>query len=629
MCGIAGGYWYGLNSKSTVQIEAALYKLNHRGPDHSRYENLKLRNAGSVLLGHTRLSVIDLSPDANQPMHTSDERYSVVFNGEIYNFIEIRSELQRLGIVFKTKSDTEVLLAAWSVWGAVALTKLVGMFAFVMVDRLQNTLIAARDNFGIKPFYYSNDADGFKFASEQSALCAMRFNKPELNLQRAYDYLVHAEYDYGCETFIKGVKVLPPGHILELPLNVGAKPEVTRWWLPVVKERSIISFNDASAELRELLLDSVRLHLRSDVPLGAALSGGLDSSALVCMMRYLEPDAPINTFSYIASDANVSEEFWVDRVNQHVRSIPHKLHVSSSELADDLEDLILSQGEPFGGTSIYAQYRVFKLAKENGMIVTLDGQGADELQGGYNAYPGLRIRSLIETKRYSDAWLFFNEWSNWPGRNRVDAIKRTVHAYSSGAIHQFLRELNGMHNVPNWIRQGPLLEEGVQLHYPEFTNEWDLKGRRLMGGLASSIHQKGLAALLRHGDRNSMRFSIESRVPFLTAELADFMLGLPEEYLVSINGESKHLLRASMRGIVPDDILYRKDKVGFATPERLWLLSMSETIRNWLADDLNLPFLNQKIIIKSFDSIVNGNSPFTLQVWRWINFCHWYKLTFK
>jgi asparagine synthase (glutamine-hydrolysing) len=367
------------------------------------------------------------------------------------------------------------------------------------------------------------------------------------------------------------------------------------------------------------------LHLRSDVPLGAALSGGLDSSAIVCAMRHLEPDAPIHTFSFIARDSMVSEEAWVDRVNQHVGANAHKVSVSSSDLASDLEDLIATQGEPFGGTSIYAQYRVFRLAKECGMTVTLDGQGADELLGGYNAYPGQRIRSLLEQRRYADAWGFLHAWSRWPGRSRLQGLKRVAGVYSEGGLHQQLRRLNGMSSEPEWIRPGPLRESGVQMVFPELPKVHDVPGRRMMESMASSLSQRGLLALLRHGDRNSMRFSIESRVPFLTSQLADFALALPEEYLVSLQGESKHLLRAAMRGIVPDAVLDRRDKIGFATPEKQWLLGMSGTVRQWLSEDLRLPFLDQRKVVEHFDQIVAGRRPFTWQVWRWINFCQWYR----
>jgi asparagine synthase (glutamine-hydrolysing) len=624
MCGITGGYWPASSTTAPRQMARGMAAMRHRGPDHQGYEEYAL-SEGLVLLGHARLSVIDLSESAHQPMHSGDGRLTIVFNGEIYNYLELRAELEQGGRRFSTRSDTEVLLAAWDAWGPRALQRFIGMFAFVLLDRGRQQIVVARDGFGIKPLYYAMDQDGFRFASELPALRALRTGSSQVNWQRAYDYLVHGEYDFGDATFIEGVRSLPPGHLLTLDLRPGAVPELVQWWSPQTQAVPHVPFDEAAERLRALILGNVRMHLRSDVPLGAALSGGLDSSAIVCAMRYLEPDADIHTFSYIATGASVSEEHWVDRVNQHVGARAHKVSVTPEELAVDLDDLIASQGEPFGSTSIYAQYRVFKLAKECGMTVTLDGQGADELLGGYNAYPGQRVRSLVDQGRLGAACQFLHAWSRWPGRSLWQGIKRVAGAYSEGQLYQSLRRLDGMDVMPDWIRPGPLREAGVHLAFPTPHNGYDQPGRRMMGSLAASLCQRGLPALLRHGDRNSMRFSIESRVPFLTHQLADFTLGLPEEYLVSLKGASKHLLRAAMRGIVPDAVLDRKDKIGFATPEQQWLLGMADTVRGWLAEDIGMPFLDQERVVAEFDLVVSGRRAYTWQVWRWINFIRWYR----
>jgi asparagine synthase (glutamine-hydrolysing) len=354
------------------------------------------------------------------------------------------------------------------------------------------------------------------------------------------------------------------------------------------------------------------------------LSGGVDSSAIVCAMRHLEPDSDINTFSYIARGSVVSEENWVDKINAHVGARAHKVIVSGDELAADLEDLITAQGEPFGSTSIYAQYRVFKKAKEQGITVTLEGQGADENQGGYSGYAGQRIRSLLDNGHYSEALSFLNQWSQWPGRSRLEGLKRVVGEYSEGRLHDLLRGLNGMDNCPAWIRPGPLRESGVNLGFPKHAPQQSLPGRRMMSTLATSLNTRGLLGLLRHGDRNSMRFSVESRVPFLTTDLSDFMLSLPEEYLVSPGGETKHLLRSALRGIVPAEVLDRRDKIGFATPEQQWLMGMADTLRPWLEEDLGLPFLDQTKLLEHFDAVVAGRRAYTWQVWRWVNFARWY-----
>lgn len=624
MCGIAGGFWAEPDVLTDARMEHALHVMRERGPDNRGFKKHAV-GAGVALLGHARLSIIDLSVSASQPMYTADGRYGLVFNGEIYNYVELRAELERLGKIFRTQSDTEVLLAAWETWGAGAISRCEGMFAFAVFDFHRHTCTLVRDAFGIKPLFYAVEGRTFYFASDLRALRALKRGRADLNWQRGYDYLVHGEYDFGEATFLEGFLSLRPGHLLEFDLGSANMRRPISWWSPNIAPAATMPFEDASSCLRDMLLQSVRLNLRSDVPLGAALSGGIDSSAIVCAMRHLEPDAPIHTFSFIASDSPVSEEKWVDCVNRHVRAVPHKVAVTATELAADLEDLIDTQGEPFGSTSIYAQYRVFKLAREQGITVTLDGQGADEMLGGYNGFPGQRFRSLIEQGRHRDAALFLRSWSRWPGRRALEGLKRVVGAYSTGWLHHALRNINGMDSEPEWIRSGPLRDAGVMLAYPVQHAPQKMPGRRMMGDLATALTERGLPGLLRHGDRNSMRFSVESRVPFLTPELADFALSLPEEYLVSLQGETKHVLRSAMRGIVPDEILDRKDKIGFATPEQTWLLGMTDTVRRWLKEDLHLPFLDQEKICEHFDQIVAGRRLFSWQVWRWINFCQWYK----
>lgn len=610
-----------------VEAQAA---SRHRGPDDRGLESFSIPQSNDhppyeLTLGHTRLSIIDLTSGGHQPMHSGDGRFVIVFNGEIYNYRELRQELKAVGYSFRSDSDTEVLLAAWAQWGIDGLKRLTGMFTFVVYDRKVQTLTMVRDPFGIKPFFYSMTDEGFGFASEIQALTALLPIKPTLDWQRAYDYLVHGDYDSQSSTLMHGVFHLAPGHLIELDLSTAELGEPKRWWKPNIEERSDLSLSQATEMVRERFLDNIRLHLRSDVPLGAALSGGVDSSAVVCAMRHLEPSLPIHTFSFIASGSDVNEEHWVDRVNAHVGAIPHKVHVTSQELASDLDDMIKSQGEPFGSTSIYAQYRVFKLAKDHGITVTLDGQGADEMLAGYKGYPGQRMRSLIETGRIQEAWNFLGEWSKWPGRSKKLGLKTLLGQMTEGRLYTVMRRLNGDEHCPSWLNERELRNNGVSLSYPTKTPELTMKGRRVVAELAASLSQRGLNALLRHGDRNSMRFSIESRVPFLTTDLAELLLSLPEQYLIAPNGETKHVFRAAMRGIVPDDVLDRRDKIGFETPELAWLLSMADDVREWLNDDLEIPFLNQKEILREFDLIIAGEKKFSWQVWRWINFSRWYR----
>ena len=624
MCGIVGGWWP-KDDQLAKRLLLALKKIRHRGPNGSGFHIYPFASS-SIALGHTRLSIIDLTDAGNQPMHSRDGRWAIIFNGEIYNYRELRVELRAMGEIFSSDSDTEVLLAAWAQWGASCLPRLIGMFAFAVLDKSNGKLTCVRDAFGIKPFFYSSEKEHFAFASELPALLELLPNKPDLNWQRSYDYLVHGDYDSTPETFYAGIHHLPSGHLIEINSFTGRSLQIKRWWQPQVLERPKWRFEDAVEQVREKFLHNIRMHLRSDVPLGAALSGGVDSSSIVCAMRYLEPDLPINTFSFIASNIEINEEKWVDRINSYVAAIPHKVRVTTNELTTDLNDLMKLQGEPFGSTSIYAQYRVFKLAKEEGMTVTLDGQGADEMLGGYNGYPGQRLMSLIENRKFKEASNFLNQWSKWPGRSKLHGLKTLVGQMTEGSVYENLRKLNGEQKCPKWLNKGALLDGGVSLKFPTKSFQKAFKGRRVMSELANSLTTRGLNSLLRHGDRNSMRFSIESRVPFLTTDLADLILSMPEHYLISKYGETKHVFKEAMKGIVPDEILNRKDKIGFETPEQDWLLDIAPTLRKWLSEPINLPFINQIELINEFNKIVEGKKPFTWQVWRWINLIQWYKL---
>ena len=548
MCGIAGGAWIEQPKQLNEMVHKAIHSMRFRGPNDQGVEFINTKKS-LVALAHTRLSIIDLSDAGHQPMNSSNGRWSIVFNGEIYKYRELRLELQSFGFNFTTNSDTEVLLSAWQHWGFDCLPKLVGMFAFAVFDKYSSTLTCVRDSFGINPLFYTEEHDHFAFASEIPALLELLRVKPELNWQRAYDYLVHGDYDSSPDTFYAGLKHLLPGHWIQANVLTGQIGSPQRWWHPKITERAAWRFDDAVQQVREQFLENVRLHLRSDVPFGAALSGGIDSSAVVCAMRYLEPNLPIHTFSFISEDKNFSEEPWVDRVNKHVDAISHKVKITPQDLVSDLDDLIKAQGEPFGSSSIYAQYRVFQLAKERGVSVILEGQGADEMLAGYIGYPGHRLRSLIETRNFRDAWHFYRNWSKWPGRNYYDALQYTLSEFTQGKIHSFLRNISGRPSEPSWISPDVLKAHGVKLLKPRTRSNNNMVGRRVIDELALSLSSRGLCQLLRHGDRSSMRFSIENRVPFLTLDMVNLLLSMPEEYLISSQGETKHVFRAAMSGI--------------------------------------------------------------------------------
>jgi asparagine synthase (glutamine-hydrolysing) len=566
MCGIAGS-WSRVGVPADGQrLRAGLDAIRHRGPDDlGEFAWHDPSSRARVDLGLVRLAILDLSPAGHQPMTLADGRFTISFNGEITNYLEIRNELVELGETFISDGDTEVLLKAWARWGVQALDKLEGMFAIAILDTVARTVTLARDPYGIKPLFYVDHGDRVAFCSEMSGLVEIAVPTPKLDWQAAVEYLQWGLYDHSERTFIEGVKHLRPGHYLVLDVDTGKLSEPVRYWWPPVETTYKGTYDDAVDNVRTLFLDSVKRNLRSDVPLGIALSGGLDSSAITGAVRQLEPDMPIQTFSFVAPGFAKSEHEWIALVAKAVGATSHTVATEPGDLERDLDDLILSQGEPFGGTSIYAQYRVFKLAREHGVTVTLDGQGGDELFAGYFGYPAQRMHSLLETGHWAAAAKFVSA-----SRELPDWYRRVI---PFEAVAQFaplrLRQRVRRPLVSPILEVKKLRERNVDIGYPAIGAD-PARGARLKTHLRSTLGGNGLPMLLRHGDRNSMRFSIESRVPFLDRALTKFLFSLREEWLVGPDGTTKRILRDAMRGLVPDAVIDRRDKVGFETPEAEW-----------------------------------------------------------
>lgn len=640
MCGIFGWAISAASRKQPVRpvAERLFIALKHRGPNDSGYavfDTCRKRfsekdqtqpDENLLLLGQTRLSIIDLSSAGHQPMSSPDGRYTLVFNGEIYNYVELRRELESQGVCFVSHSDSEVLLHWAAKYGPAGLTRLTGMFAFALFDAAENTLFCARDFFGIKPFYYYNGSSGFNFASELPALLEFPGVPRRVSPQMAYSYLCFGQYDIGDSTFLKGVLQLLPGHYLKIDLNHPGTVIPKCFWRPDLSKRSNMSFADAAARVKEIFLDNVRLHLRSDVPLGVALSGGIDSSAVTCAVRHLEPDAEIHTFSFVARNSEFSEENWMHKVAKHANVVPHMVELEPGDLVNDLDLMIQNLGEPFGSTSIYAQRRVFQLARECGVVVTLDGQGADELFGGYQGYPGPRLASMLLRGDIIGALRFFNATTSWPDRPRREVMRRMFREFTPDFLMTMGLQLAGQNPVPEWLDTGAMKDAGIRLGLLSDQSKLYPSRDRMRQTLAYQLTWHGLPQLLRHGDRNSMAFSIESRVPFLTREMAEFSLSLPESYLVDPSGRSKAVFREAMRGIVPDEVLDRRDKIGFATPEKQWLLSLSGWVDMTLQNAENIPYIQLDKIRREWRNICSGSAPFDWRVWRWINYVRWVEL---
>ena len=630
MCGIAGF----LSHKEKVRGEtvAPLLKLlHHRGPDDFGwfYSNGQEARVGKedltdieadVFLLHRRLSILDVTSAGWQPMATPDERYYIVFNGEIYNFLELRQELESLGQAFQSSSDTEVLLKAFQVWGPQVLPRLIGMFAFAILDRQNRQLYLARDGFGIKPLYCSVLPNGLAFASEINALLQFDSLKRTVNAQRVYDYLYYGCTDHGEETMFADIRQLPSGHYAKISLAHPNRVDPVCYWKPKTGQLADLSLEEAASKLRELFIDSVKLHLRSDVPIGSCLSGGIDSSAIVNVMRHIQPNLDLHTFSYIAEDKPINEEPWIDEVNRATNATAHKVSLGSTDLVSELEQLIALQDEPFGSTSIYAQYRVFQQAKETGVTVMLDGQGADELLAGYRHFFAGRLATLIRQGQWQNAWQFLRNASQLQGGSRLRMLVQTGRLMAPGMTN-IVRKAAGKGSFPSWLNKTWFRTRPISL----FLLKLDYSSEVLREQLRKSILETSLPMLLRFEDRNSMIWSIESRVPFLTIPLMEFIQQLPEEYLLAPDATSKNVFRLAMRGLVPDSVLDRRDKIGFQTPENRWLT----TLRPWVEQTLNsdvarsIPALDHRGMLQDWQAILNKKSAFDFRVWRWVNLIRW------
>ena len=575
-----------------------------------------------VALGHRRLSILDLSIRGHQPMCTPDQRYWIVYNGEIYNYLELREELQKSDFSFHSNSDTEVLLYAYARWGGGMLDRLVGMFAFAIYDREEKTFFLARDFFGIKPLYYSCLPGAFAFASEIKALLTLPSVSRDIHPERLHEYLYSGLTDYGGETMFAGVKQIPPGHYLRLATEYPGAPRLVRYYDVDIAQEKDMSIGEAASRLRALFLESLKLHLRSDVAVGAALSGGIDSSAIVMGMRFLQgTDLDLRAFTYVAEDPALCEERWADMVGNASAADMHKVRISGESIPSDLERLMFFQDEPFGSTSIYAQYKVMGLAKENGIKVMLDGQGADELLAGYRSSCGAMFAALVRQCRLLKAIRFCcsavqQGHSQWPV-----LLMQGGRAFLPHTFHGALKRLAGIDRVSPWLEGNWFRERGVKVR------GYKGKGTSYLvrEDLYKLLMEGELCSLLRYEDRNSMAHSIESRVPFLTPKLVGFLYSLPEDFLIDETGMGKRVFRLAMRGIVPEGILNRRDKIGFATPERTWLESLWPWVQEILSGEMakSLEAVKLNDFLREWQAVFEGKKRFDWRLWRMINLIRW------
>ncbi|MCX6266809.1 MAG: asparagine synthase (glutamine-hydrolyzing) [Bacteroidetes bacterium] len=607
MCGICGIINFHKLPIKEASIREMMHLMKHRGPDD---EGVFLEN--HVGLGFVRLSIIDLSPAGHQPKLSSNERYVVVFNGEIYNYIELREELKNKGVTFSTQTDTEVLLNAYIHWGEDCMRRFNGMWAFVIYDRKERTVFASRDRFGIKPFYYLQTNDFFAFCSEIPPLLSLLKAKPNPNYQTIFDFLVYNRTDQTENTFFSEIRKLQHGNKLKIIEN---QIVIEQWYNLRNKVAASKGF-DSPLEYKELLSSAIGLQLRSDVPVGVCLSGGLDSSSIVSVLLQDYNKNELNTFSAVYKNGQVGDE--TEYINEYRLLLKNMFYITPDEntLLSDLTLLMSTQVEPFPSTSPYAQFKVMELAKGN-VVVTLDGQGADEQLAGYHYFFGYYFKDLFTHGKFSK---FLNE-----------IVQYLKNHKSTSAIKLFFFFL-----LPAKLRAKIRLSWDNCL-MPEFQNKFknnntiasNLYGSASLQEALFDHFEYKLEHLLKWSDRNSMRFSIESRVPFLDYRLVEKTLASSSENKIR-NGTTKYILREAMKGILPVKIQTRVDKMGFSTPEANWF--RSDQWQKVILDMLNSKSFKERGLIDPNKAIcifrkhVSGKADVSKEIWKWLNLELWFRM---
>lgn len=608
MCGFAGVI--DLDRPPDPEVVRAMGALlRHRGPDDEGC----FRDAAAALMA-LRLAIIDPSPAGRQPMESADGRHVIAFNGAVYNYVELREELRARGRLFRTGTDTEVLLEAFAEWGLDALPRLNGMFAFAVWDRRERRLVCARDRFGVKPLYYRASGRSLAVASEIKALL-VRGASPPVNEERLYDLLARRKRDHTGDTLFRGVSQLEPAHALTFD-DDGVR--LRRWWEPPL-DGPPAGEEDAPSAVRDVLRDAVRLRLRSDVPVGTCLSGGVDSSAVVCLASELLADsvpdarslgAEQRTFTAAFPGEAIDERSFADEVAAaaHARASFCAPEAPSLEL---LERIVWHHDEPLLGASVVAQWHVMELARAGGVTVLLDGQGSDELFAGYEAFAGFRVADLLRAGRPRAAWATASRFL--PGRhwNARSLAAATARAFLRVSVETRLRErLDG---VPRWI--APDLPRPEPMPRPP--------ARDLLHAQLGLVIRDELPSLLHNEDRNSMAFSLEARAPFLDVRLAELALRLPSEWLVA-DGEAKVVLRQALRGIVPHRVLARRDKLGFPAPERSWLVSRAQEVAELLGGRFEQRGIVRPEALRRARRQLLAGRPHPA-LWRWLCVELWFR----
>lgn len=627
MCGVFGilGVSSRAREESSADLQTGLLRIRHRGPDGSGHW---ISPNGQIALGHVRLSIIDIDT-GSQPMTSDDGRYTIIYNGEVFNFIELRSELGASN--FRTSSDTEVVLRAFQRWGSECLSKLRGMFAFAIWDAHEETLFLARDRFGIKPLYWVVTDSGFYFASEAKALLPFIKNR-RTNSSALSDYFTF-QFCLGEKTLIDGVRQMPAAHYMVLRAGE-IRPEPVRYWevhYNIDYEHTEKWFTE---RLKELLSDSVNMHLRADVEVGSYVSGGVDSSLLAAIAREHRSDGPFKAFNGRFLDSLDFDESRYAKALADERNMEFFVaDISEQDFVDNIAKVIWHLDQPTAGPGSFPQYMVSKLVGQHVKVV-LGGQGGDEIFGGYArylvAYFEQCIKGAIEGSLHNGNYVVTYE-SIIPNLETLRQYKPMLREFWSSGLfgerdERYWRLVNRANTFggilsPDVIDQKQTFEEFKSIFWGA-----NVGSESYFDSMTHFDFKTLLPALLQVEDRMSMAHGVEARVPFLDHPLVEFAATIPADIKFR-NGELKRLLKSVFSDKLPVEIRERKDKMGFPVPLNLWI-KQGGAAREMIGDILGSSKAKTRSYLReglTLDAVLDGQSVYGRNLWALISLELWHQ----
>jgi len=646
MCGIAGI----INKEGVLpsDLNTMSKSIRHRGPDDEGFalinpnlNSISLKGDDTIAefnelnhislqqkdsnytIGfvHRRLSILDLSAAGHQPMQYMQNKYNIVFNGEIYNYQEIKSSLKQKGYQFNSDTDTEVILAAYNEYGSSCVNHFMGMWAFAIYDKDNQSVFISRDRFGIKPLYYYHDKTNFVFASEIKALLALDNIKPQADMNSVFEYISFGTTSDSSANLYQNIHILPPACNMSVDIN-SLKHTVEYYYhlKTQVQNFNLPKETDIEQTFKDCLNNSIDLHLRADVSVGSTLSGGLDSSTIVAMTAAKMQGKPFKTFTAAYHEKEIDESDFAKKAIANYSNIdPYFTYPDIKTYWADFDQLIWHQDLPINSTSMFAQWEVMKLAKQQNVKVLLDGQGADEILGGYYNFAGIY---LIEKLKHLQVSSFLKEKKELQQKfspNINNTIGRAAYYYTPEFIQRRIRAKKrlGMCSISH--------------DYAQQLSTIDVPARGGKSFKEQSIlsMQFGLQDLLRYEDRNSMAFSIESRVPFLDHRLVELSIALQNHWKIN-NGWTKYILRKTAEPVLNKDVVWRKYKMGFLTPQKIWKQQSKHELTQFINDSKIPDFINKNYLLQLNQSDINDSSHLS-EFWKLISFLKWaevFKVTF-